>query len=294
MLTWGQAIVLAILQGFSELFPISSLGHSVLLPYFLGWGNVQRSPTFVPFLVVLHLGTAAALLVFYRDRWGGVIGAFVASALRGRLARTPEEHLAWMLFFGTIPAAVLGAIFESPLKTLFATPLVAAIFLIVNGILMLLSERLRRQQERGGGAAWSLTAAEPEGRRSIKDLSWRDATAIGFAQSLALIPGISRSGATICAGLLVNLRHEEAANYAFMLATPIIAAAGLAETPSLFGAASGIGAMAVVGGLLAAVTAYLSVRFLTRYFRFGRLDPFAYYCILIGLAGLLFVVIHGS
>lgn len=290
MLTWAQAVFLALLQGFSELFPVSSLGHSVLLPSMLGFGAVQKSPNFVPFVVVLHLGTAAALGWFYRDRWGGVVRAFAWSAVRGRLAHTLDEHLAWMLFFGTIPAGILGAVLEQPLKQLFATPLIAAVFLIVNGGIMLLSERLRGRRNGGG---LTLRGDEPDGTRSIKDLTWRDAIVVGSAQALALIPGISRSGTTMCAGLLIDMRHEDAANYTFMLATPLIAAAGLLEVPQLALAAGNVIAMAVVGGVLAALAAYISVRFLTRYFQFGRLDPFAYYCILLGLIGVVFVAAHG-
>lgn len=291
MLTWAQAIVLALLQGFSELFPVSSLGHSVLLPAFLGWGTVQRSTTFVPFVVLLHLGTAAALVWFYRERWVAVVRAFAVSAMRGRLSHTPDEHLAWMLFFGTIPAGIIGAVLEHPLKHLFATPLIAAIFLMVNGGVMLLSERLRTRR---GGAGFQFRGDEPDGSRGIKDLTWRDAIKVGSAQALALIPGISRSGATMCAGLLINMRHEEAANYTFMLAAPIIAAAGLLEVPSLITAGGNILGIALVGGVLAAAAAYVSVRFLTRYFQFGRLDPFAYYCLGLGIVGVIFVVVHGA
>jgi len=164
VLTWAQAIFLALLQGFTELFPVSSLGHSVLLPAVLGWGNVQKSPTFVPFVVLLHLGTATALVWFYRDRWVGVIRAFAVSAVRGRLSHTPEEHLAWMLFFGTIPTGIIGAVLEHPLKQLFATPLVAAVFLIVNGGIMLLSERLRGRQ---GNSGLQLRSDEPDGTRGL-------------------------------------------------------------------------------------------------------------------------------
>lgn len=281
MLTWGQAIFLALLQGISELFPVSSLGHSVILPAIFGWGELERNEAFVPFVVLLHLGTAAALALFYWQDWVRVVRAFAISAVRGRLMHTPDEHLAWMLFFGTIPAGVLGAVFENPLKTLFATPLIASALLVVNGGIMLLGERLRRGQDKAG--ALTFRAEEPEGKRSIADLSWRDAVAVGSAQALALFPGISRSGVTMCAGLLINMRHDEAARYTFMLATPLIAAAGLLEVPTLF--AHGAPALAVylVGGVLSGVTAYLSVRFLTRYFRFGRLDPFAYYCVAVGL-----------
>ncbi|HET9015321.1 MAG TPA: undecaprenyl-diphosphate phosphatase [Thermomicrobiaceae bacterium] len=332
MLTWVQATFLGLLQGFSELFPVSSLGHTVLLPTFFGWGNVQSAPTFLPFVVMLHLGTATALLWFYRDRWIAVIRAFVVSAVRGRLSHTPDEHLAWMLFFGTIPAGIIGAVLEKPLKQLFATPLIAAIFLIVNGGIMLLSERLRTRQQTasvafqgdtlngprgvvalqgdqlsmtrgvdirdgapGGGSLGGARAAQVEERtRGIQDLTWRDAIMIGSAQALALIPGISRSGVTMCAGLLRNMGHEEAANYTFMLATPIILAAGLLEVPTLVMAGGSVLAIAIVGGLLAGLAAYLSVRFLVRYFQFGHLDPFAYYCIALGVVGVVFVAVHGG
>ncbi len=290
MVTWGQAVFLAMLQGCFELFPVSSLGHTVLVPVILGWGPVQKEPTFLPFVVLLHLGTTVALLWFYRDHWAGIVRAFVGSAFRGKLSHTPDEHLAWMLFFGTIPAGVIGAVLEHPIKQLFATPIVAASFLIVNGGIMLLGERLRR---RSMGGSFQFDASEPEGQRGIEDLTWRDAMAVGSAQALALIPGISRSGSTMCAGLLINMRHEEAATFTFLLATPIIAAAGLLEVPTLFTAGGQVIAMSLVGGLLAAVTAYLSVRFLTRYFEFGRLDPFAYYCIIAGVGALVYILATG-
>lgn len=294
-LSWLQAIFLALLQGVSELFPISSLGHTVLIPAFLNWGNVQAQETFVPFVVMLHLGTAGALLVFYRDRWAGIVQAFVGSAVRGRFSHTPEEHLAWMLFFGTIPAGMIGAVFESPIKKLFATPLVAAVFLIVNGLVMIWTERLRSKQGATGSTEVPAAASsEPNGDGlGIADLTWRDALLIGSVQAFALIPGISRSGVTMCAGLLKRMRHEDAANYTFMLATPLIAAAGLLEVPTLIQAGQLAFTMALIGGLCAALTAYLSLRFLTRYFQFGRLNPFAYYCIAIGLFGVVYVVTHG-
>ncbi|MCL4543557.1 MAG: undecaprenyl-diphosphate phosphatase [Chloroflexi bacterium] len=291
MLNWGQAIFLAILQGVSELFPVSSLGHTVILPAILGWQGVEKQPTYVPFVVMLHIGTAFALVWFYRDRWVGVVEAFVISAVRGKLQHTPQEHLAWLLFFGTIPAGVIGAVLEHPLKQLFSTPLVAGIFLIVNGAIMLLTERLREQQTH---SKRDLNIEGTSLLRRLADLNWRDAVKVGGAQAFALLPGISRSGVTICAGLLSKLDHEDAANYAFMLATPIILAAGLLETPTLIEAGGVTLLKAVAGGIIAAVTAYLSVRFLTRYFRVGRLHPFAYYCVVIGLIGIIFAVVRGG
>lgn len=302
MLTWPQSAFLAVLQGFAELFPISSLGHTVILPALLGWGPVQRDPTFVPFVVLLHIATAAALLLFYKEEWIRVVRAFVTSAIRGRLSHTSDEQLAWMLFFGTLPTALLGFLLESTVKQLFATPFVAALFLAVNGIVMLVTERIRRRsQAETTVPALREVADEKEGRpvsalsrRGIQDLGWRDAVIVGSTQSLALIPGISRSGVTMCAGLLVGMHHDEAAHYAFMLATPIIAAAGILEVPALFGAGGELLAMALVGAALAGVTAYLSVRYLTRYFRVGRLDPFAYYCLAAGLASLVYVVLRSA
>ncbi len=288
MLTWGQGVFLAILQGIAELFPVSSLGHTVIIPALLGWGAVQRDPTFVPFVVLLHLGTAGALLWFYRAQWAGVVEAFIRSAVRGRLSHSPEEHLAWILFFGTVPAGVLGFLFEKPLKDLFATPTFAAVFLAINGGIMLATEQLRQK------AVPASTIAAQGRTRGINDLGPRDAFVVGAAQSLALLPGISRSGVTMCAGLLLGMRHDDAAKYTFMLATPIIAAAGVLEIPILVGAGPRALAISVVGGAITALTAYLSVRYLTRYFRFGRLDPFAYYCIVAGVASLLYLTLHGA
>jgi len=320
--TWAQALLLAALQGITELFPVSSLGHTVILPALLGWGDVQRLPTFLPFVVLLHLATAAALLLFYRAEWAGIVRAFLASAVRGRLAHTPEEHLAWMLFFGTLPAGLLGFLFEAPLKVLFATPLVASALLVVNGGIMLLTERLLRRRPaapagtpattgalaaaRDGGAGplpgppgpLPPGGAPPAGRgpgsRTIQDLAWRGAVLIGAAQALALLPGISRSAVTMCAGLLLGMSHEAAARYAFLLATPVILAAGLLEVPVLFEAGPEQLAIAAAGAVVAGVTAYLSVRFLTRYFRFGSLDPFAYYCLIVGLGSLVYLAAHGA
>ena len=307
MLTWWQGVALAAVQGVTELFPVSSLGHTVVLPALLGWGLVQRAESFVPFVVLLHLATAAVLLVFYRRDWVAVTQAFVRSAVRGRLSHTRDEHLAWLLFFGTLPTGLLGFLLERPLKALFGTPALAAAFLVANGAIMLATEHLRRQTmvraeetdpATSPATAFAPSAAAPPpgsfGRRVIQDLTWKDAVVVGGAQSLALLPGISRSGATMCAGLLVGMDHSEAAHYTFMLATPIIAAAGLLEVPVLFTAGPNLLAVGAVGAVVAAVTAYLSVRFLARYFHAGRLDPFAYYCVALGLVTMTFLFTRGG
>jgi undecaprenyl-diphosphatase len=269
-----EALLLAILQGVTELFPISSLGHTVVIPALVGWNIDQQAATFLPFVVMLHLGTAAALLAFFWREWRSIISALVRSAIRGQLTEDPEEHVAWMVVVGTIPAAVLGFLYEKQLKVLFAAPVIAAIFLVVNGIVLFVGERARRRR--------AATAS------TIAVLSWREALIVGFAQCGALIPGISRSGATMVAGLMTGLDHETSARYSFLLATPIILGAGVLEVPVLLGpeGRSMLG-LAVAGAAAAGIAAWLSVTFLMRYFKVGRLDPFAYYCWAFGALSLI-------
>ena len=286
-----QALWLAVLQGFSELFPVSSLGHSVIVPSLVGWSNInQASPTFLPFLVMLHLGTAAALLIFFWRDWLAIITAFVRSAVAGRLTGDTNEHLAWMLVFGTIPAALVGFFLQKPLQRLFASPKTAAAFLIVNGGVLLLGEFIRRRGERPGNRGVFFSS---EHGKDLDSLTWRGALAVGAAQSLALIPGMSRSGVTIVAGLLLDLKHEPAARFSFLLTTPIIAGAGLLEVPVLFGAAGRpMLGVAFAGAVVAGIVAYLSVKFLMRYFEFGRLDPFGCYCLALGAASLVVLAVR--
>jgi|SRR5579884_112405 undecaprenyl-diphosphatase len=280
-----EALWLAMLQGFSELFPISSLGHTVVIPALVGWRVDQRSPAFLPFVVTLHLGTAAALLTFFWRDWLGLIGALLRSVVRGKLSADPDERLAWLIVLGTVPAGLLGFFLEKPLRALFAAPAIAAAFLMVNGLIMFAGERLRRRGEHE-----PLTAEEGAG---LEKLTPRSAIGIGLAQAAALVPGISRSGATMVAGLLFGLRHEPAARFSFLLATPIILAAGLLEVPVLFGSQGrGTLGLALIGGVAAAITAWLSVKFLMRYFTFGRLDPFAYYCWAFGALSLAFILLR--
>jgi undecaprenyl-diphosphatase len=273
-----QAIFMAILQGMTELFPVSSLGHAVVLPRLLGWDLDENAAYFLPFLVVLHLGTATALLIYFWRDW---IGLLLAVLGRG----SPEERqaqwrlLAWIVV-ATIPAVILGFGLRKPLGVLFGAPAVAAAFLIVNGVVLFVGERLRRCG----------------GDRRLEDLTWRGALLIGVLQSTALIPGISRSGATMVGGLLVGLRHQAAAHFSFLIATPIILGAAVLEVPKLLREGAHINGIAWLAGLVAAVTAFLSVAFLMRYFRrhdFEALDPFAYYCWAVGAISLgliLFVV----
>ena len=270
---------MGLLQGASELFPVSSLGHAVLVPSLLHWTFKQSDPSFLPFLVLLHLGTATALLVLYRGQWVAIISGFFTAAIRGQM-KTDSERLAMLLLVGTIPAAVLGVFLESRIKSLFASPYVAAGFLVVNGLLMLGFELVRRRHEKGG------SRVEQESQfANAERISFRAAALVGACQALAFLPGISRSGVTIGGGLLAGLRHQEAARFSFLLATPVILGAGLVELPELF--KSGVPVLEyVAAAVLSGIAAYASARFLLRYFRSGRLDPYGWYCIGAGLAGL--------
>ncbi len=270
---------MGLLQGASELFPVSSLGHAVLVPSLLHWSFKQSDPSFVPFLVLLHLGTATALLILYRGQWVEIIRGFFTAAFRGQI-RNDSERLAMLLLVGTLPAAVLGVYLESRIKTLFASPYVAAGFLIVNGLLMLSFEVLRRRRERG------VSREEQESHfGSAERISFRAAAIVGACQALAFLPGISRSGVTIGGGLLAGLRHQEAARFSFLLATPVILGAGIVEVPQLFSVGVPLGEY-VAAAALSGIAAYASARFLLRYFRSGRLDPYGWYCIGAGLVSL--------
>jgi undecaprenyl-diphosphatase len=272
-----QALVLALLQGVTELFPVSSLGHTVILPRLLGWNLNQADPTFLAFVVLLHVGTATALLIYFWRDWVAIVGAVFRSLVDGRMHGTPDERLGWRLIAGTVPAGLVGVLFQKQVQSLFANPRAAAAFLIVNGVIMFVGERIRRR------------AVALEGERTRLDgLSVRTAVGIGSAQILALLPGISRSGSTMVAGLLADLTHEAAARFAFLLATPIIFGAGVLKIPDLFTPlARPHLPVYLLGGVAAGVAAFLSVAFLMRYFRVGRLDPFAYYCAAFGILSLI-------
>jgi len=276
----AQTLFIGLLQGASELFPVSSLGHAVIVPALLHWSFKQSDPRYVPFLTLLHLGTAGALLVLYRHDWWVTIPAFFRAALRGSI-KDRDEKTAMLLVVATIPAGAVGFVLQQPLKSLFASPLAAAGFLIVNGLILLGAERLRRRSERQGIDRQSQEADF----KSAGALSFKAAAIVGVAQALALLPGISRSGVTMAGGLVAGLRHQEAARFSFMLATPIIAAAGLLEVPQLFSADAPWGAY-VAAALVAALAAYGSARFLLRYFRSGRLDPYGWYSIAIGVLAI--------
>ena len=275
---------MGLLQGATELFPVSSLGHAVLIPSLLRWSFKQSDPSFLPFLVLLHLGTATALLVLYRQEWLAITRGFFAAAIRGQI-QTDTERLAMLLLVGTIPAAVLGVFLQTKIKNLFASPSEAAIFLVLNGVLMIGFELLRRRAERRAAVGATSRVAQEEHFAQAERISFLAAAVVGACQALAFLPGISRSGVTIGGGLLAGLRHEEAARFSFLLATPVILGAGIVEVPQLF--ASGVPIVEyLAGAVLSGLAAYASARFLLRYFRSGRLDPYGVYCVAAGLVSL--------
>ena len=284
-ISYFQAVILGLLQGVSELFPVSSLGHSVILPRLVGWHIHQNDKFFITFLVATHLATAIVLLFFFWRDWVRILKGLGRSLRdRGIAPDDTDAKLGWLLVVGTIPAGILGLLLESKLRHVFASAQSAAIFLALNGILLYGAERLRRrapQPEHG----------DPD-ERIAKRVGWRDATVVGAAQALALIPGFSRSGATMGGGLLVGLSNEDAARFAFLLATPIIGAAAALKLPELAGKdGNGVRGPALVGALCAGVTAYLAVRFLMRFFETNRLTPFAIYCLLAGTAAAIYFAV---
>ena len=301
-LNYLEAVVVGLFQGVTELFPVSSLGHSVLLPALLGgrWAadlnvSTPESP-YLAFIVGLHVATAAALLVFFWRDWVRIVGGF-ATSVRYRRIKTPAERLAWQIILATVPVGLSGLALEHLFRTTLGRPIPAAVFLIVNGLLLYTGERLRRT---AAPAAVS-EAPEPNAVDSLgNDIDDRLAqqslsqgVLIGSAQILALLPGISRSGITMVAGLWRGLSHEEAARFSFLLATPIILAAGIFKIPDLFGPlGDGIDGQVLAGSVASFVAAYLAVRFLTRYFETRTLTPFAIYCVVFGGLSLAWLTLR--
>jgi undecaprenyl-diphosphatase len=330
-MTYLQAIVIAVVQGVTELFPVSSLGHSVLVPAWIGgeWETLvtqssqanSESSFYLAFIVALHVATALALLWFFRADWVRIVRGFVRSVPRSvrerRIsAEDPDERLSWLIVLATIPVGITGLAFEHVFRTVFAKPVAASILLFINGLILLAGERARRRYEEEhevpaerealvedavpmGTAGPGLSAERPAGasgprsaeeladaRRSdirISGIPYLDGLIIGSFQILALLAGISRSGVTMVGGLWKGLSHEDAARFAFLLATPVILAAGVLKVPTLFGSAGEhIHGQVAVGFVITGVAAYLSVRYLVRYFQTRTLTPFAIYCLVAG------------
>lgn len=293
MLSYFQAVVMGLLQGVTELFPVSSLGHSVIFPTLFGWTNLvkaQANPEsfFLAFLVGLHLATATALLVYYRKEWLRIFLGFFSS-IRHRRIQSSDERLAWLLITATIPTGALALLFEHFFRTFFSKPLYAALFLMVNGVILLLGEALaRRLKPAEKTAEHNLTETEV----NLTRVKFRDAALMGTFQTGALLAGISRSGISLIGGLVCKLNHQDAARFSFLMATPIILLAGLYKIPSdLLGHnGDGIRWQILVGSLVAFVAAYLSVRFLDRYFRKRTSTPYAVYCLIAGAAAFVWLL----
>jgi undecaprenyl-diphosphatase len=308
LITTFQAVVLGALQGISELFPISSLGHTVLFPHLFGWTNIvkwqsQPESPWLAFIVMLHVGSAVGLLIYFWRTWIALIKAWFVSV--GRMIRlrrwsivSSDERLAWLIVLASIPVGIMGLLLEHTARVATAKPLVAAIFLVVNGFMLMGAERLRRRSE-----VRELARREglnPEGGRKLETLEYREAVVIGATQTAALIAGISRDGVVMAGGLARGLDNADAARFGFLLATPIILAAGIFKAGDLLGkihlgtgyasaqAAHHLRVEAIIAAVVAAIVAVFTVHFLTRYFRRGNLRPFGLYCILFGVAMIIY------
>ena len=324
-ISYLEAMVIGALQGVSELFPVSSLGHSVLLPALIGgrWATdlsmTGKDSPYLAMLVAMHVATALGMLAYFRQDWVDLVGA-LWSSVRQRAIKKPRERLVWLLIAGTVPVGIAGLLLENTLRTVLGRPIPSAIFLALNGVLLYGVERAQRRSGPADGShsgAGTETESErtvdfaaqetmvltdlvaetnPEriADRRLAKLSVREALLIGGAQSLALLPGISRSGITIATGLLRGLRHGDAARFAFLLATPVILAAGVLKMPELFSAANRpVLGPAMAGSVLAGVAAYFSTKFLTSYFETRTLTPFAIYCVVAGLGSALWLGLVG-
>jgi undecaprenyl-diphosphatase len=293
-LNYLEACTIGLLQGVTELFPISSLGHSILVPAFIGghWATdldmTAKDSPYLAFLVLAHVATALALVTFFWRDWLRIIGALWSST-RGRKVETAEEKLAWLLIIGTIPVGLVGLALDKALRTHLGKPIPASAFLLINGVVLFTADRMLKGARKGRHADDAMTvqrsaeSADIAADRRLSRLGWRSAFFIGGSQAFALLPGISRSGTTMVAGLARGLKHEDAARFAFLLATPVILAAGLFKAPELAKPENhSVLGPALVGSLISGIAAYISVKFLTRYFENRGLTPFAVYC---GLAG---------
>jgi undecaprenyl-diphosphatase len=310
-LTYPEAVVVGLVQGVTELFPVSSLGHSVLLPALVGgrWArdldvSAPESP-YLAFIVGLHVATAVALLVFFRADWVRIVRGLLTS-VRDRSTATSEQRLAWLIVLATIPVGVIGLLLEHTFRTVLGRPLPAAAFLFANGLILLAGERLRRRAPDpavltaaretlvGHAAAVATTPAPSDvdagvaADRRLASVGARTALVVGAAQVLALLPGISRSGSAMVAGLVRGLDHEDAARFSFLLATPVILAAGVLKLPDLAGPlGDGIRGQVLAGSVVSGLAAYASVRWLTRWFSTRTLMPFAIYSLIAGAGSIV-------
>ncbi len=286
MLSVFQAIIMGLIQGVTELFPVSSLGNSVILPNIFGWNIHQNDPYFLTFLVATHFATALVLFFFFLHEWKMILKAMYKSFLAREIAKDDSyAKVGWLLVVATIPAGIIGLLFQDSIRSLFASAQIAAYFLIVNGIILFMAEQLRKRSNQK-------YLNDKQSDKNIAKLHWWQSISIGIAQSLALFPGISRSGTSMAGGLLAGLGHEDAARFSFLLATPVIGAAALLKLPGLFSPSQAhLRGVMIAGAISAAIAAYLSVRFLVKYFKTNTLTPFAIYCFFGGIFYALFFLL---
>ncbi|MDP9887369.1 undecaprenyl-diphosphate phosphatase [Pseudarthrobacter enclensis] len=311
MLNMIQAAVLGFLQGLTELFPISSLGHSVILPKVFGWNLDQNSGAFLTFLIATHLATAIVLFIFFLKDWIEIFKGLARSVRARKISPTDTyAKLGWLLVVGTIPAGILGLALEKPIRSLFASPLTAAGFLILNGLVLFTAERLRSRERQRVEALSATAQTRPHGVREPREpaadashsdagiataLSWKQALGIGAAQAAALVPGISRSGSSMVGGLLSGLNNEDAARFSFLLATPVIGAAAVLKLPELLSPAmADQRGVFLVGALCSAVAAWFATKFLLRFFETKTLKPFAIYCVVGGAIYFVAMLVMGQ
>jgi undecaprenyl-diphosphatase len=345
-LTYAEAGVIGILQGITELFPISSLGHAVLIPAIIGgsWAqdlNVSRAESpYLAFIVGLHVATAIAMIIYFWRDWVRIVKAFFASlghvispepGTQRFMPQGTDQTLAWMIILATIPVGLAGIALEHTFRTIFSKPILTASFLFLNGFILLAGERARRRHadmeaqeiasdlqaitERqragvaaGGGAGGGrhssgqralkqqhASLAVEADRRIVRRTGWLGAVGLGASQILALLPGISRDGTVMVAGMFRGLSRQDAARFSFLLSAPVILAAGLLKVPDLTGPlGAGIRGPILFGSLLSGIAAFLALRFLVRYFSDPKrtLTPFAIYCLAAGLGSFIYLSVR--
>jgi undecaprenyl-diphosphatase len=343
-MTYLEASVVGLIQGVTELFPVSSLGHNVLIPALIGgsWASdlnvaAPKSP-YLAFIVGLHVATAIAMMIYFWRDWVRIIGGFFSS-IRDREIATVDQKMAWMIILATVPVGLVGLVFEHEFRVLFGKPIRAAIFLLINGLILYAGERFRTKKSRAAdaelaaesepataravvadtvmaesvasdthaahSAARAGVAAHASGQRAVRQqeasravqadrrlvmIGYAQALIIGSAQILALLAGISRDGVVMVTGMFRGLSRADAARFSFLLSTPVILAAGVLKIPDLTGKlGNGIHGQILVGSILSGVGAYVSVRFLMKYFQTRTLTPFAIYCVVFGLGSIIYL-----
>jgi undecaprenyl-diphosphatase len=286
MISIFQAIVIGLIQGITELFPISSLGHSVIIPKLLHWNLNQSQPFFLTFLVATHLATAIVLFIFFYKEWVQIIKG-LGRSLKARVIEKTDTYakLGWLLVVGTIPAGIIGLIFKDSINKLFASAKIAAMLLVINGVILFLAEKIRKNSKQN-----QLSPTKTD--EHIAKLSFPKTILVGIAQAFALFPGISRSGSSMAGGLFFGLDNFAAARFSFLLATPVIGAAAVLQLPSIFSTSERpIRTAILAGAISAAIAAYISVKFLVKYFQTKTLTPFAIYCVLAGITYSILLVV---